>query len=87
MSYSAVLSKYWGIFCLKLRSQSLLFEAFFVAISFHVLLLPVLWLIGWMLPWPKGPTITTIIEYDLRDWPNNRKPKKIYDIREPDKQQ
>jgi hypothetical protein len=80
-----ILGKYWSIFYSKLRGKTLLFEAFLVAISFHVLLLPVLWLAGWMLPWPKGPTITTIIEYDLRNWPNVTKPDKIYDIREPDK--
>jgi hypothetical protein len=84
---NSLLGEYWRLFCSNLRNQTLLFEAFLVAISFHVLLLPMLWLIGWMLPWPKGPTITTIIEYDLRNWPDIRKPKRIFDVREPDKQQ
>jgi hypothetical protein len=66
-----------------LAAQTLLFEAFFVALSLHVLFVPVLWVLGWALPWPKSPTITTIIEYDLRGWPNVVKSKKILDFRDP----
>jgi hypothetical protein len=59
-----------------------LFEAFCVAVSLHVVMLPVLWFAGWALPWPKSPIITTIIEYDLSKWPP--KPKKILDVRDPE---
>ncbi|HEY9679157.1 MAG TPA: hypothetical protein V6C76_14205 [Drouetiella sp.] len=58
-----------------------LFEAFWVAVSIHVVMLPVLWVIGWALPWPKPPVITTIVEWDLRNWPP--KPKKVFDYRDP----
>ena len=64
-----------------LGEQRTLFEAFLVAVSLHVLLLPVLWFAGWVLPWPKSPIITTIIEFDLRNWPP--KPKKVFDYRDP----
>lgn len=66
-----------------LTDQIPLFEAFLLALSLHVLSLPVLWVVGWALPWPKSPTITTIIEFDLRNWPNKVEPKKIIDIRDP----
>ena len=60
-----------------------LVEAVLVAVSIHiVVLLPGLWFIGWALPWPKSPVITTIIEYDLENWPP--KPKKIIDFRDPE---
>lgn len=58
-----------------------LFEAFLVALSLHVVALPVLWMIGWALPWPKPPVITTIIEWDLQTWPP--KAKKVFDFRDP----
>jgi hypothetical protein len=70
-----------------LAEQTLLFEAFLVAVSLHVLLVPVLWVLGWTLPWPKSPTITTIIEYDLQHWPQMVKPKKILDFRNPEHNQ
>ena len=59
-----------------------LVEAVLVAVSIHVVMLPVLWFIGWALPWPKPPVITTIIEYDLGNWPP--KPEKIIDFRDPE---
>jgi hypothetical protein len=62
----------------------LLIEAFFVALSIHVLLFPVLWVMGWALPWPKSPVIQTIIEYDLRNWPAVNKPKRIFNVRPPE---
>ena len=63
--------------------QVSLMEAFLIAVSIHVLLFPVVWLMGWMLPWPKTPVITTVVEYDLRNWPNEAKQKKWQDVRDP----
>jgi hypothetical protein len=80
---STVFLKLWRLALSWLLDKSILFEAFLFALSLHVLLLPVIWVIGWALPWPKSPTVTTIIEYDLRNWPEVAKPKKIFDIREP----
>lgn len=57
-----------------------LVEAFFVAVTFHVLLIPVIWFMGWALPWPKTPVITTVIEIDLTDWPRVAKPGKVTKI-------
>jgi hypothetical protein len=57
-----------------------LWEALLVALSIHVLLFPVLWLMGWILPWPKSPDITTVIEINLENWPNEAKTEKIIDI-------
>jgi hypothetical protein len=65
-----------------LREQVPLFEAFFVAISFHVLLFPIIWFAGWALPWPKSPRITTVIEINLENWPNEATPEKIEEIYE-----
>jgi len=64
-------------------SQASLFEALFIAVSIHVVLFPVVWLAGWLLPWPKTPVITTIVEFDLRNWPNEAKQKKVTDVRDP----
>jgi hypothetical protein len=64
-----------------LGEQVPLMEAFLVAVSFHVILLPVVWFAGWALPWPKSPVVTTVIEWDLQNWPP--KPKKIFDYRDP----
>lgn len=61
-----------------------LLQAFFVALSLHVVLFPVLWIMGWALPWPKYPVFTTIIEYDLRGWPAMPKPKKVYQTLDPE---
>ena len=68
-----------------LLDKSILYEAFLLALSVHVLLLPVIWVVGWALPWPKSPTVTTIIEYDLKNWPELAKPKTILDLREPER--
>ncbi|CAN5516477.1 hypothetical protein BH11CYA1_BH11CYA1_02830 [soil metagenome] len=67
-----------------LNDQATLFQAFFVALSLHVVLFPIMWIIGWALPWPKFPIVTTIIEYDLRGWPNMPKPKKVINVMDPD---
>jgi hypothetical protein len=62
-----------------------LMEAFLIAVSIHVALFPILWFIGFALPWPKSPVITTIIEYDLGNWPEVTKPKRIFEYRDPAK--
>lgn len=56
-----------------LNDQTTLIEAFWVAVSFHVLLFPVLWIMGWALPWPHPVSKTTIVEIDLSNWPNEAK--------------
>lgn len=66
-----------------LGDQVPLMEAFLIAISIHVALFPIIWFIGFALPWPKSPVITTIIEYDLGNWPEIGKPKKIFEWRDP----
>ena len=68
-----------------LTDQVPLLEAFLVAVSLHVVAFPVIWFIGWALPWPKPPVVTTIIEYDLTDWSHQQlpKPKKIMEIHDP----
>jgi hypothetical protein len=67
-----------------IKDQKILFEAFLVALSLHVMMFPVLWFIGWVLPWPKPPVITTVIEYDLQEWVKTGQPKKITEFRNPD---
>lgn len=59
-----------------------LFQACLVAISLQVALFPILWLIGWILPWPKPPIFTTIIEYEL-DNSKQFKPKHVLEFRDP----
>jgi hypothetical protein len=59
-----------------------LFQACLVAISLQVALFPILWFIGWALPWPKPPIFTTIIEYEL-DKSQEFKPKHVLKIRDP----
>ena len=66
------------------KDQKVLFEAFLIALSLHVVMFPVLWFLGWALPWPKPPVITTIIEYDLQEWLKTGSPKKITDYRDPE---
>ena len=61
-----------------------LFDAFLLAAMAHVLLLPVLWCLGWALPWPKSPVVTSVIEIDLQAWPNMGKAKKLYEFRDPE---
>gem|GEM_PF-923279 len=68
----------------SLKDQTTLVQAFLVALSLHVVLLPIMWIIGWALPWPKFPIITTIIEYDLRGWPNMPKPKSVINVMDPE---
>jgi hypothetical protein len=62
-------------------------RALLVAMSFHVVFFPIMWIAGWALPWPKAPVFTTIIEYDLRGWtgwPKLPRAKKIFDIMDPE---
>lgn len=66
------------------REQVPLLQCLCVAMSLHVILLPVMWIMGWALPWPKPPVITTIVEYDLSDWPRKATPKKVLEIVDPD---
>jgi hypothetical protein len=69
-----------GRFVEWLRDQSTLIEAFFVAVSFHVLLFPLMWFAGWTLPWPKPPSITTVIELNIENWPKEARPVKIEEL-------
>jgi hypothetical protein len=63
-----------------LREQTTLLEALSVAISFHVLLFPIIWFMGWALPWPKPPSVTVVIELNLENWPNVATPEKIEEL-------
>jgi hypothetical protein len=63
-----------------LNDQRVLIEAFWVAVTFHVLIFPLVWFVGWALPWPKPPMITTVIEINLENWPNEARPTKIEEI-------
>jgi len=67
-----------------MKDQIPLVDCFLVALSVHVVMLPIMWIAGWALPWPKPPVITTIIEYDLTNWPKVAKPKDVFQIRDPD---
>lgn len=67
-----------------IKDQKMLFDAFLVALSFHVVMFPVLWFVGWALPWPKPPVVTTIVEFDLQEWMKSGKPKKIIEFRDPE---
>jgi hypothetical protein len=66
-----------------IKDQKVLVDAFLVALSFHVVMFPVLWTAGWALPWPKPPVVTTLIDYDLQEWVKSRKPKNIIEFRDP----
>lgn len=66
------------------KEQLPLVSCLFVALSLHVVFIPVLWIMGWALPWPKPPVITTVIEYDLTNWPRVAKPKKVFELVDPD---
>lgn len=68
-----------------LKEQIPLMQAFCLALSLHVLAFPVIWFLGWSLPWPKSPVVTTIIEIDLRNWPESAKPDKLFHFRDPEK--
>ncbi len=63
-----------------LSEQSALFEASCVALSAHILAFPLIWFMGWALPWPKAPEIVTIIEINLENWPNEAIPESVTDI-------
>lgn len=76
---------FWLKFKLRLREQTMLFEAFWVAVSFHVLLFPLIWFMGWALPWPKAPGRTIVIELNLEDLEKGGatlKPQKIQSLYE-----
>lgn len=63
-----------------LREQTPLVEALCVAVTFHVLGFPLMWFIGWALPWPGSPVIVTVIELNLENWPHEAKTEKVTDI-------
>ena len=67
-----------------MKDQIPLVDCLLIALSMHVILLPIMWILSWALPWPKPPVITTIVEYDLRYWPKVAKPKKVYEVIDPD---
>jgi len=60
-----------------------LLESILVAVSLQIALLPILWFIGWALPWPKPPIFTTIIEYELDSAQSMFKPKDVVKYRDP----
>jgi hypothetical protein len=62
------------------REQIPLAEALAVAVTFHVLGFPLMWFIGWALPWPGSPVIITVIEINLENWPKEAKTEKVTDI-------
>lgn len=62
------------------KEQAPLGEAFCVAMTFHVLLFPIIWFAGWALPWPRGPSYTTVIEINLENWPEDARPERIEEI-------
>ena len=66
-----------------LVEHKVLLEALLVAISLQIAFIPVLWFIGWALPWPKPPLFTTIIEYELDSSQATFKPKHVYEYRDP----
>ncbi len=68
-----------------LKEQLPLLDCFLVAVALHVILVPIIWIAGWALPWPKPPVITTVVEYDLRGWPSVAKPKKVIEFIDPDR--
>lgn len=67
-----------------LKDQVPLVYCAFVALSIHVVFLPMFWIVGSLLPWPESPIKTTIIEYDLTNWPRVAKPRKVLEIYDPD---
>lgn len=67
-----------------LLDQGPLVEALCLALSLHVLLFPLLWSMGLILPFPKSPVVTTVIELDLSNWPVEARPDKVIDIRDPE---
>lgn len=65
-----------------IKEQAALLEAFWVAVTFHVLLFPIIWFVGWALPWPKPPMITTVIELNIENWPESATPISIEELYE-----
>ncbi len=55
-------------------------EALAVAVTVHVLGFPLMWFIGWALPWPGSPVVVTVIEINLEHWPKVAVPEKVTDI-------
>ena len=66
-----------------LVDQKILFASILVALTFHVLMFPVVWFIGWALPWPKSSVVTTIVDFDLQQWLKSGKPKRVIEFRDP----
>ena len=64
--------------------QESLVEAICLATTFHVLLFPVLWSAGWILPFPKSPVTTTVIYLDLSNWGHLTKPPRVIKFHDPD---
>lgn len=62
------------------KEQIPMAEALAVAVTFHVLGFPLMWFIGWALPWPGSPVIITVIEINLENWPKEAIPEKVTDI-------
>lgn len=73
-----------NLIVLWVSEQVPLVEAFCLATTFHVLLFPIIWVMGWALPWPKSPVVTTVIEIDLRNWPHEAKPDRVFNVRDPE---
>lgn len=63
-----------------MSEQSILLEAFWVAVTCHFLFFPMLWTIGWLFPWPKPPVVTTIVEINLENWPESASTESVVDI-------
>lgn len=70
----------WGQVTDWINEYTPLAEAFCIAVSLHVLFFPMMWFAGWALPWPKGPSFTTIIEINLENWPEDASPERIEQI-------
>lgn len=62
------------------KDQIPLVEALCVAVTVHVLGFPLMWFIGWALPWPGSPVVVTVIEINLEHWPKEAIPEKVTDI-------
>jgi hypothetical protein len=67
----------------QIKEHRLLFECFFVAISLHIALIPIIWIMSWALPWPKSPVFTVTIEYELDKLTHSFKPKELSEYRDP----
>lgn len=63
-----------------LMEQIPLAEALCIAGTVHVLAFPLIWFIGWALPWPKPPVYTTVIEINLENWPEDARPERIMQL-------